>query len=80
MKKWFKSNSYYLVGAVLGAIAGYLYWQQVGCASGTCAITSSPFNSTVYGAILGGLFLSLFKREKESVSLKQKLTQTENEI
>ncbi len=44
-----------IVAAVLGAAAGYLYYAQVGCASGSCAITSSPVNSTLYGALLGGL-------------------------
>ena len=30
MKKWFSSKKLYLIGGVLGAIAGYLYWQGVG--------------------------------------------------
>ena len=37
----------------------------VGCATGTCPITSSPFVSTVWGAAIGGLFVSSFKREKK---------------
>jgi hypothetical protein len=36
----------------------------VGCASGTCAITSKPMNSTLYGAMMGGLFLNIFQKEK----------------
>ncbi|MBL7759627.1 MAG: hypothetical protein JNK08_02930 [Sediminibacterium sp.] len=63
MKKWFKANSLFLIGAVLGAVAGFFYWKLVGCASGTCAITSKPLNSTLYGALMGGLLLSLFKKE-----------------
>ncbi|MBL0127898.1 MAG: hypothetical protein IPP83_10680 [Flavobacteriales bacterium] len=43
------------IGAVLGAIGGWVYWSQVGCASGSCAITSHPLNSTLYGTFLGGL-------------------------
>jgi predicted negative regulator of RcsB-dependent stress response len=31
MKKWFNKNKLYLAGAVLGGIAGYFYWQQIGC-------------------------------------------------
>lgn len=77
MKKWFKVNQLYFFGALLGAVAGYFYWQRVGCVSGTCAITSSPFNSTVYGAILGGLFLSLFKRDSEALKQKSKETKYE---
>jgi hypothetical protein len=36
-------------------VAGYLYWQQIGCSSGTCMITSKWHNSTAYGALMGGL-------------------------
>lgn len=53
-----------LIGIVIGAMAGYLYYYYVGCASGTCAITSKPLNSTLYGAMMGGLLLNLFKKEK----------------
>ncbi len=51
-------------GIVLGALVGFFYWQQIGCNSGTCAITSSPTNSTLYGAVMGGLLFSLFKKDK----------------
>jgi phage shock protein E len=51
-----------LLGVFIGAIAGYLYYNFVGCASGTCAITSKPFNSTLYGALMGGLFFNIFKK------------------
>ena len=43
-----------LLGAALGALGGYLYWYFVGCADGTCPITSSPLNSTLWGAVMGG--------------------------
>jgi predicted negative regulator of RcsB-dependent stress response len=63
MKKWFNQNLLYLIGAVIGAFAGYFYWQQVGCSTGQCAITSKPINSTIYGALMGALLLGLFKKE-----------------
>ena len=47
-------------GAVLGAIGGYLYWQKVGCLTGTCLISSVWYNSTAYGALMGGMLTSLF--------------------
>jgi hypothetical protein len=47
-------------GIVVGAIAGYLYYFYVGCASGTCSITSKPLNSTLYGALMGGLVFNMF--------------------
>jgi hypothetical protein len=53
-----------ITGIVIGAIAGFAYYYFVGCSSGTCAITSSPINATVYGSIMGGLLFSMFKKEK----------------
>ena len=61
MKKLLRNNAWAIIGALLGAIAGYFYWKQVGCNSGSCAITSKPLNSTIYFAILGALFFSLFQ-------------------
>lgn len=51
-------------GLLLGGIGGYLYYHYVGCVSGTCAITSRPVNSSVYGAVMGGLFFNLFNTGK----------------
>jgi len=67
MKKWFKNNALYVIGGAIGAIAGFFYWQQVGCSSGTCMITSKPLNSTIYGALMGSLLLGMFKKEKKEV-------------
>lgn len=46
------------IGILIGAGAGYLYYYYVGCTGGTCAITSRPIPSTLYGAMMGGLLLS----------------------
>lgn len=55
------------IGVAIGAIAGYFYYFYVGCAYGTCAITSKPLNSTLYGALMGGLILNIFiKSPKKS--------------
>jgi hypothetical protein len=59
---WIINNKLYFLGALSGAVAGLLYWKFVGCITGTCAITSSPINSSIYFAILGALFFSLFKK------------------
>jgi len=53
-----------IIGIVAGAIGGYLYYHSVGCSSGTCAITSKPFNSSLYGAMMGGLLFNIFQKEK----------------
>ena len=47
-----------IIGVIVGAGLGYAYYHYVGCASGTCAITSKPLNSTLYGAVLGGLLFN----------------------
>ena len=51
------------IGIVIGALAGYGYYYYVGCASGTCAITSKPLNATLYGALMGGLVFNMFVKE-----------------
>jgi C4-dicarboxylate transporter len=51
------------LGIAIGALAGYAYYFYVGCASGTCAITSKPLNSTLYGALMGGLLFNMFVKE-----------------
>lgn len=53
------------LGIAIGAIAGYGYYFYVGCASGTCAITSKPLNSTLYGALMGGLIFNMFVKENK---------------
>jgi len=65
MKKWFKNNLLVVAGVTIGGIAGFLYWKYVGCVSGTCAITSKPVNSSLYGALMGGLLFSIFKTNQK---------------
>jgi hypothetical protein len=64
MKKWCSNNLLYIIGAAIGAVGGFMYWKFVGCSSGTCPITSKPLNSTLYGAMMGALLLSLFKKSE----------------
>lgn len=68
MKDFFKKYQLTVIGVILGAIGGYLYYHFVGCNSGTCAITSKPVNSTLYGALMGGLFLNIFKKENKKIT------------
>lgn len=50
-----------VIGIIIGGIGGYLYWQQIGCESGTCMITSKPVNSTIYGGVMGYLIFGLIE-------------------
>ena len=52
--------------ALLGAIGGYCYYRFVGCATGTCAIASNPYISTIYGGVIGALLGSAFAPKKQS--------------
>jgi hypothetical protein len=64
--QWLSNYKLTFLGIALGAIAGYIYYLQIGCASGTCMITSSPVNSTLYGAMMGGLLLNTFQKDKST--------------
>lgn len=74
---WFVRNKLFITGGVAGAIAGYLYWKYIGCLTGTCAITSNPFRSTIYFAVIGGLLFSLFKRKQNGKSVVNDNTSSE---
>lgn len=65
-----------ILGALAGAVAGWLYWKYVGCVSGTCPITSRPLSSAIYGAILGALVFNtaapmLTKSKKTQQEIKK---------
>ncbi|MDI9338404.1 MAG: DUF6132 family protein [Alphaproteobacteria bacterium] len=56
LTKYIIKNKITIIGIVVGGFAGYLYYYFVGCANGTCAITSKPIPSSLYGCLIGGLF------------------------
>lgn len=49
MNVWMKRMLFIVAGAGLG----YAYYYFIGCVSGTCPITSNPYISTAYGALVG---------------------------
>lgn len=54
-----------------GAVVGFGYWYFIGCNSGTCAITSSPVNSTLYGGLVGILLANSFSGNKNAKAEKK---------
>lgn len=66
-----------VVPIILGAGGGYLYYFYIGCLGDSCPITSNPWTSTGYGAMIGALLVpwkrKLFKADspgKENTSGK----------
>lgn len=49
MNTWIKRTLFVAAGAGLG----YAYYYFIGCVSGGCPITSNPYISTGYGALVG---------------------------
>jgi phage shock protein E len=55
------NNKWNIVGIILGAILGYLNYYYLSCESG-CMISSKPWNSTLYGSLMGFLAFNLLKK------------------
>lgn len=55
-KKWIRPVLFTLGGA----LAGLAYYHFVGCASGSCAITSNPLGSMLYMGLIGWLVSGIF--------------------
>lgn len=64
MYKFLKENKLTVIGSLLGAVGGFMYWKFAGCNNGTCVIKSNPIFMTAYGILLGGLLFNNFKKNK----------------
>lgn len=55
IKEFFRSRFFWkpFLGILIGGLAGFLFYYFVGCRTGSCAITSNPYNSVIAGSILG---------------------------
>jgi len=69
MKEFLKRNAIYILGGIIGAIGGYIYWATVGCETGTCPLKSSPWTNIIFGITIGILVFDfiggLIKRKKQ---------------
>jgi len=55
LKNWILKKKIAFIVMIIGTIAGFLYWNFVGCASGNCGITANWYSSMAYGALMGWL-------------------------
>lgn len=57
-----------LIGIVLGLLGGLLYWNLFGCSS--YMTSSSPFLTSIWGAIAGGIIFDALQKERNINSTK----------
>lgn len=66
MKQFLLKNKGRLIGVLVGAFAGFLYWYYIGCTSGSCPIQANWHTSSLYGGLMGYLIGDLKKKPKKS--------------
>ena len=49
------------IGILVGGGLGFAAYKFIGCSSGACPLTSNPWVSTIYGAVLGALVATSFR-------------------
>ncbi len=77
LKGIFQSKRIQIIFLLIGALGGFLYWRFVGCTSGTCAIKSVWYWTTMWGAAMGYLVGDLIddiiqKRKKRGEGLNER--------
>jgi hypothetical protein len=60
-----------IVVIAIGATLGFAYYRFIGCQSGVCPLTSNPWISTGYGALIGFVF-TLNGKQKEQKDNQEK--------
>lgn len=66
MTAFLKKNLFGLIGLAAGAIGGYAYYYFIGCNTGSCPLTSNPYISVIFGAVIGYLLFDMFKKKETS--------------
>jgi hypothetical protein len=59
IRDFFRSSYFWrpFLGVAIGGLGGFLYYYFIGCSSGSCAITSNPYMSTLWGSLFGYLLV-----------------------
>jgi len=68
--KPFYKNQYFIpiIGTILGIIGGYIYYIKIGCVSGSCAITSNPWLTMLWGGLMGYLIFDIFNVNRKKTN------------
>lgn len=62
-----------ILSIIAGGVLGWIYYHFVGCASGSCPITSNPVISIIFGAAFFGLLLpDIIKKKKDKENSNDK--------
>jgi hypothetical protein len=61
MRTFLNKYKWPLIISMIGGLGGFLYWRFIGCTSGTCAIKSVWYWSTLWGMAFGYLLGDLLK-------------------
>ncbi len=64
MKNFLKKYLIQIIVTLVGATGGFLYYYFIGCSSGSCPITSNPYISIIWGAVMGYLISDIFKKKE----------------
>ena len=60
MNDFIQKHKLSILGALIGAIGGYVYWYFWGCLEG-CTIKSVWWRMSLWGALMGGLLASMIR-------------------
>jgi hypothetical protein len=61
-----------MVFGFVGALGGFAYYYFIGCASGTCPISSNPYISTAYGTLMGLLVPAQKKKVQDPSEIESR--------
>jgi len=45
-----------IIATVIGGALGFAYYKFIGCRTGACPLTSNPYISIIWGALIGFIF------------------------
>ena len=68
MNALIKKNYLRIIGILVGGTGGFAYYHFTGCASGTCPITSNPYMTTIWGAVMGYLVFDMLKKKEHGTN------------